>query len=187
MAPVSVPDERDLLLRLLGDQRTALRNALHGLTEEQARATPSASELSLSALVKHVTQGERANVAGRIGRRPHALESDPQTEWMAGFTVAAGETVEVLLDRQAEVARETEEVVRAERDLDRVVDVPDGVARWLPRGTVFTVRWLLLHQVEEQARHAGHADVIRESIDGKGAWQLEAEAQGIAAPTWSRR
>jgi hypothetical protein len=54
----------------------------------------------------------------------------------------------------------------------------------MPAGTVFTVRWLLLHQIEEQARHAGHADVIRESIDGKGAWQLEAEAQGIAAPGW---
>ncbi|MGY1684693.1 DUF664 domain-containing protein [Geodermatophilus sp. SYSU D00867] len=55
----------------------------------------------------------------------------------------------------------------------------------MPEGTVSTVRWLLLHQIEEQARHAGHADVIRESIDGKGAWQLEAEAQGTAAPTWS--
>ncbi|WP_073419422.1 DinB family protein [Geodermatophilus nigrescens] len=184
MAAVSAPDERDLLLRMLENQRAGLRNALLGLTEEQARARPSASELSLSALVKHVTQGERVNVAGRIGRRPHAVETDPQAEWMAGFTVGPGETVEVLLDRMAEVARETEEVVRAERDLDRVVEVPDGVAQWLPPGTVLSVRWLLLHQIEEQARHAGHADVIRESIDGKGAWQLEAEAQGIAAPGW---
>jgi hypothetical protein len=182
---VTAPDERDLLLRLLANQRAALRNALYGLTEDQARATPSASELSLSALVKHVTQGERVTVAGRIGGRPYALEGDPQAEWMEGFTVTAGETVEVLLDGLAEVARETEEVVRAETDLDRVVDVPDGVSQWLPPGTVFTVRWLLLHQVEEQARHAGHADVIRESLDGKSAWQLEAEAQGIAAPTWS--
>ncbi|MGY1698717.1 mycothiol transferase [Geodermatophilus sp. SYSU D00766] len=178
------PDERDLLLGLLAGQRSALRNALHGLTEEQARATPSASALSLSALVKHVAQGERAHVAGLVGRRPHALEADPQSGWMAGFTLTPEETVPVLLGRYGEVARETEEVVRAERDLDRVVDVPDGVARWLPWGTVTTVRLLLLHQVEEQARHAGHADVIRESIDGKGAWQLEAEAQGIAAPSW---
>ena len=171
---------------MLADQRTAVRNALLGLTEEQARATPSASSLSLSALVKHLTQGERADVAGRIGRRPHALESDPQTEWMAGFTVGAAETVEVLLDRWADVASETEEVVRAEPDLDRVVALPDAVTRWMPPGTVPTVRWLVLHQIQEQARHAGHADVIRESIDGKGAWQLEAEAQGIAAPTWAR-
>ncbi|WP_336033431.1 DinB family protein [Geodermatophilus sp. FMUSA9-8] len=181
---MSAPDERDLLLRMLENQRTGLRNALLGLTEEQARARPSASELSLSALVKHVTQGERVNVAGRIGGRPHAVETDPQAGWMAGFTVAADETVEVLLRRWAEVARETEEVVRAEPDLDRVVPLADDVARWMPAGTVFTVRWMLLHQIEEQARHAGHADVIRESIDGKGAWQLEAEAQGIAAPGW---
>jgi uncharacterized protein DUF664 len=182
MAGVTAPDEREVLLRMLADQRTAVRNTLLGLTEEQARATPSASELSLSALVKHLTQGERANMAGRVGGR--AAEADPQSEWMAGFTVAADETVEVLLGRWAEVARETEEVVRAEPDLDRVVPIAEDVARWMPAGTVFTVRWLVLHQIEEQARHAGHADVIRESIDGKGAWQLEAEAQGIAAPGW---
>ncbi|MGY1608850.1 MULTISPECIES: mycothiol transferase [unclassified Geodermatophilus] len=181
---MSARDEPTVLLTLLADQRTALRNALHGLTEEQARATPSASALSLSALVKHVTQGERATVAGRIGRRPHGMAADTQAGWMAGFTVAADETVDVLLDRWAAVARETEEVVRAERDLDRRVEVRADVARWLPPRTVVTVRWLLLHQVQEQARHAGHADVIRESIDGKGAWQLEAEAQGIAAPSW---
>jgi uncharacterized damage-inducible protein DinB len=183
MACVSAPDEREVLLRMLADQRTAVRNALLGLTEEQARATPSASELSLSALVKHLAQGERANMAGRVGGRPVA-DGDPQADWMAGFTVTAAETVPVLLDRWADVARETEEVVRAERDLDRVVPLADAVTRWMPPGTVPTVRWMVLHQIEEQARHAGHADVIRESIDGKGAWQLEAEAQGIAAPSW---
>ncbi len=176
-------DEREVLLRMLADQRAAVRNTLLGLTEEQARATPSASALSLSALVKHLTQGERANIAGRVGGRP-AGDGDPQADWMAGFTVTAAETVEVLLDRWAEVARETEEVVRAEPDLDRVVSLADDVTRWMPAGTAFTVRWMVLHQIEEQARHAGHADVIRESIDGKGAWQLEAEAQGIAAPSW---
>ncbi len=180
---MSPPAEREVLLRMLADQRAAVRNSLLGLTEQQARATPTASSLSLSALVKHLTQGERVNVAGRVGGR-HPAEADPQAGWMAGFTVGADETVEVLLRRWAEVARETEEVVRAEPDLDRVVDLLDDVTRWMPAGTVFTVRWLLLHQIEEQARHAGHADVIRESIDGKGAWQLEAEAQGIAAPGW---
>jgi uncharacterized damage-inducible protein DinB len=182
MASVRAPDEREVLLRMLADQRTAVRNALLGLTEEQARATPSASSLSLSALVKHLSQGERV-VAGRVGGRPVA-DGAPQADWMAGFTVGAAETVEVLLDRWADVASETEEVVRAEPDLDRVVALPDAVTRWMPPGTVPTVRWLVLHQIQEQARHAGHADVIRESIDGKGAWQLEAEAQGIAAPGW---
>ena len=175
-------DEREVLLRMVADQRRAVHNAVHGLTEEQARSTPSASQLSLSAVIKHLTQGERTAVVVRIGRRD--VETDPQGEWMAGFQVADDETVPVLLARWAEVARATEEIVRAERDLDRVVELSHDIRRWLPSGVEFTVRWLLLHLVEEFARHAGHADIIRESIDGKGAWQLEAEAQGIDGPGW---
>ena len=83
-----------------------------------------------------------------------------------------------LLARWEEVARQTEEVVRAEPGLDRVVPLSEEVRRWLPPGVVTTVRWMLLHLIEESARHAGHADVIRESIAGKGAWALAAEAQG---------
>ncbi|WP_448642028.1 mycothiol transferase [Geodermatophilus sp. URMC 63] len=176
------PDEREVLLRVLADQRTAVRTALLGLSEEQARATPSASSLSLAALVEHLTQGERAGIAGRVGGRPAALAADPQADWLAGFDVAAEETVAVLLDRWMAVARETEEVVRAEPDLDRVVELSDDVARWMPADTVFEVRWMVLHQIEEQARHAGHADVLRESIDGASARQLAAEAQGAGAP-----
>ena len=176
-------DEREVLLRMVADQRRAVRNAVHGLTEEQARSMPSASQLSLSAVIKHLTQGERTAVAVRIGGR--APETDPQGEWLAGFQVGPEETVPVLLERWAEVARITEDVVRAEADLDRAVELSEDVRRWLPADVDVTVRWLLLHLIEESARHAGHADIIRESIDGKGAWQLEAEAQGIAGDGWS--
>jgi hypothetical protein len=180
----TVPDEREVLLRMVADQRRAVRNTLLGLTEEQARSTPSASQLSLSAVVKHLTQGERTTVAVRVGGRADERDGDPQAAWLSGFQVGPDETVEVLLERWDAVARETEEVVRAEPDLDRVVPLEPAVAQWLPQDVVFTVRWMLLHLVEEAARHAGHADVIRESIDGKGAWQLEAEAQGISGPGW---
>jgi hypothetical protein len=175
-------DEREILLRMLADQRRGMRNAVYGMTEEQARSTPSASQLSLSALLKHLTQGERASMAVRVGGR--AAETDPQADWMAGFQVGPEETVPVLLGRWAAVAAETEEVIRAEPDLGRVVELSDDVRQWMPEGVETTVRWLLLHQIEEQARHAGHADVIRESIDGKNAWQLEAEAQGIRGAGW---
>ena len=177
-----VVDEREVLLRMLADQRRAVHNAARGLTEEQARSMPSASQLSLSAVIKHLTQGERTSTVVRIAGRD--VETDPQGEWMAGFQVGPDETVPVLLARWAEVARATEEIVRAEPDLDRVVELPAETRRWLPSGVEFTVRWLLLHHIEESARHAGHADIIRESIDGKGAWQLEAEAQGISGPGW---
>jgi hypothetical protein len=174
-------DEREVLLRLVADQRRSVRNAVHGLTEDQARSMPSASQLSLSAVIKHLTQGERSAVAVRVGGRE--VEEDPQAAWLSGFQVGEDESVPVLLDRWAEVARSTEEVIRSEPDLGRVVELSDDVRQWLPADTVFTVRWMLLHLLEEVARHAGHADVIRESIDGKGAWQLEAEVQGIDAPS----
>jgi hypothetical protein len=181
-APV---DEREVLLRMLADQRRAVRNAVLGITEEQARSTPSASQLSLCAVVKHLAQGEHVAIGVRIGGRPDQRDGeDPQAAWLSGFQVGGHESIPVLLERWDDVARETEEVVRAEPDLDRVVPLADDVARWMPDGTVFTVRWMLLHHLEESARHAGHADIIRESIDGKGAWQLEAEAQGISGPGW---
>ena len=185
MSERTAVDECEVLLQLLAGQRRAVRNAVLGLSEEQARSTPSASQLSLSAVVKHLTQGEHAAVAVRIGGRPDRRPgSDPQAAWLSGFQVGADEPVEVLLERWDDVARETEEIVRAEADLDRVVPLADDVSRWMPAGTVFTVRWLLLHHLEESARHAGHADIIRESIDGKSAWQLEAESQGISGPGW---
>jgi uncharacterized damage-inducible protein DinB len=175
-------DEREVLLRMLDDQRRAVHNAARGLTEEQARSTPSASQLSLAAVIKHLAQGERTWTVVRMAGRD--VEVDPQGEWMAGFQVSADETVPVLLAEWASVARATEEIVRAESELDRVVEIAADTRRWLPSGVDFTVRWVLLHLVEESARHAGHADIIRESIDGKGAWQLEAEAQGINGPGW---
>lgn len=174
MTDEPISDEREQLLRVLADQRRAVRNALHGLTEEQARSTPSASGLSLAVLVKHLLLGEDRAIGGRVGGR--SAEGDPVAEWESGFTLGPEETVPALLDRWAQVARQTEEVVRAEPSLDRVVELPEGVRRWLDPGVVTTVRWMLLHQVEESARHAGHADVVRESIDGKGAWALAAEA-----------
>jgi uncharacterized damage-inducible protein DinB len=175
-------DERDVLLRMLDDQRRAVHNAVRGLSEQQARSTPSASQLSLAAVIKHLTQGERTWTVVRMAGRD--AEVDPQGEWMAGFQVGADETVPVLLAEWAEVAKATEEIVRAEPDLDRVVEISADTRRWLPAGADFTVRWVLLHLLEESARHAGHADIIRESIDGKSAWQLEAEAQGINGPGW---
>jgi uncharacterized damage-inducible protein DinB len=175
-------DERDVLLRMLEDQRRAVHNAVRGLSEQRARSTPSASQLSLAAVIKHLTQGERTWTVVRMAGRD--VEADPQGEWMAGFQVGADETVPVLLAEWAEVAKATEEIVRAEPDLDRVVAISANTRRWLPAGVDFTVRWVLLHLVEESARHAGHADIIRESIDGKSAWQLEAEAHGITGPGW---
>ncbi|MFE7419589.1 DinB family protein [Rhodococcus sp. NPDC057529] len=166
--PAPISDERGLLLLMLDNQRTAFRNAVSGLTEEQIRSVPSASEMSLASVLKHVIDGEEAMTA-RITGTPRSVGDDPVAAWMAAWNVAEDETVDVLLARFDAAQRATEAAVAAETDLDRDVDLPADVAQWMASGVVFTVRYMLLHQIEELARHAGHADVIRQSLDGARA------------------
>ena len=163
-----ISDERGLLLLMLDNQRTAFRNAMSGLTEEQARSVPSASEMSLASLLKHVIDGEEA-MTSRITGAPRDVGDDPVAAWMAAWNVTEDETVDVLLARFDDAQRATEAAVAAETDLDRDVDLPADVAQWMASGVVFTVRYMLLHQIEELARHAGHADIIRQSLDGARA------------------
>lgn len=75
------------------------------------------------------------------------------------------------------VAHETEEFIRSVGSLDDTFPLPE--APWFPKGEV-SMRWLMLHLVEEFARHAGHADIIRESLDGKTAFELVAQEQGTS-------
>ncbi|MGI9092343.1 MAG: DinB family protein [Mycobacteriales bacterium] len=165
---MTTADEHELLLHTLQRQRRAIANAVSGLTEEQVRSVPSASSMSLGSLLKHVVGEHRAlgiNVGGV------ADVGDAEAEWHSGWVLADDETTEALLARFDDVAAETAAIVRA-RSLDDAVDLPEAVRRYLPPETEFTVRWMLLHAIEEEARHAGHADVIRESIDGAHAMQL---------------
>ena len=82
------------------------------------------------------------------------------------------------------MAKETEAIVAAITDLDRPVPVPKGVP-WFPDDVeAWSVRWVLLHLIEEIARHAGHADIVRESIDGATMYELMAAAEGWPATDW---
>ena len=83
-----------------------------------------------------------------------------------------------------EQARMTETVFRALEDLAAPLPPTTDVVPWIPAGIVWTPRWVLLHLIEETARHAGHADIIRESIDGATCWTLMAAAEGWPAQDW---
>ncbi|HEX4720995.1 MAG TPA: DinB family protein [Pseudonocardiaceae bacterium] len=157
----AVSDERDALLAFLAEQRDGVVNALRGLTDEQAASTPSASELSLAAIVKHLTACERRwSVVGVAGREDPEIW--PVQDWGAEFRLAEDDTAERLLADYADVARATDEIVAAVPNLAAPAG-PDGFR---------SIRWVLLHLIEETARHAGHADIIRESIDGSSAADL---------------
>lgn len=173
-------DERGALLAYLEAQRGGLRRAVHGLTEEQARSAPSASALSPAGLLKHVAVGERGWL--RVARGETTDYAEASKEWETSFTPGEGESVGELLDLYDRVARETEEAVRALPSLDDTFRVPP--APW-DEGGDRSWRWGLLHLIEETARHAGHADVIRETIDGKGAFDLVFETGAMPEPDWS--
>src|ERR1700742_549046 len=153
-------DERQLLLGFLGQQRDALRNAAYGLTDEQARSTPTVSALSIAGLLKHATSGERSWLNTAQG-----TPTGSQEEYTEAFVVAPDQPVADLLAQYAQVAAETEAIV-ARLDLDQPVPVPQGVP-WFPDDVdAWTVRWVLLPLTEEIARHAGPPDIVRETIDG---------------------
>ncbi|MGW2483131.1 DinB family protein [Streptomyces sp. NPDC001571] len=167
-------DERGALINFVEAQRGGLRRALTGLTDEQAASRPSASELSLSGLVKHVAETE-LNWLRMAQQRPNEKQRD-QSNWHESFVLTGDETVEGVLAFWAEVAVETEEFIRKVPSLDDTFPLPE--APWFPKEGRVSMRWLMMHLVEETARHAGHADIIRESLDGKTAFELVALANG---------
>ncbi|WNZ09527.1 DinB family protein [Streptomyces sp. 11x1] len=167
-------DERGALLAFLAEQRGGLRRSVLGLTDEQASSRPSASELSLAGLLKHVAEVEQWWVAKAKGEEP-AVRRD-QSNWHECFTLVRDETVESQLAYWEKVAAETESFLRTVPSLDDTFELPNEP--WFPPNERVSMRWLGLHLIRETARHAGHADVIRESLDGATAFELVAKAQG---------
>ncbi len=151
--------ERDALAEVLGYQRAALIRKLDGVSEEDARRTPTASSLSLLGIVKHSAVWERrwfqVAVAGRRfpGEWPENRGGGPDQT----FELVDGDTVESVIAHYREQVAESLRVVEA-------VDL-DAPCAWSGMAHV-NVRWIVLHMIEETARHAGHADIIRETIDG---------------------
>ncbi|MEV7614737.1 DinB family protein [Streptomyces sp. NPDC089799] len=158
-------DERGTLLAFVESQRAALRETAAGLTEEQAASRPSASELSLSGLLKHVAETELAWL--RMAQQRPNERMEGRTAWQDGFRLTDGETIPGVLAFWEDVTAELTALVNSRPDLDETFPLPE--APWFPKDAKVSMRWLLLHLVEEFARHAGHADILRESIDGTKA------------------
>jgi len=161
--------ERADLLANLTKARHWLRHTTRDLTEEQARQRPTASELTLGGLIKHVTAVEK-NWADFIVYGPKAtpdfknLPEGFYEKWKAGFQLQDGETLAGALAAYEEVAKHTDELVVTLPDLD--ADHELAPTPWNPPGERWSARRTLLHIAAETLQHAGHADIIRESLDG---------------------
>jgi hypothetical protein len=181
VAPVA--DEREGLLAFLAQQRDAVRVAAHGLTEEQIRLAPSVSALSLGGLIKHLTVMERSWIDTML-QRPKPPIEELMAAYGDDFVVKDDDTLASLLAEYAACAAETEAAVAGVADLGQDVPIPKDVP-WFPDDVeAWSVRWVLLHLIEETARHAGHADIVRESIDGATCYELLAAAEGWPATEW---
>jgi hypothetical protein len=159
--------ERADLLEALRAHRGFLRHTVQGLTDEQARLTPTVSELSLGGLVKHVAATERT-WAEFVLQGPAAFPPNDASTWAARaaeFTLLPEETLGGVLATYDEVARRTDELVATLPDLDAAHPLPE--APWFPPDARRSAHRVFVHIVGETAQHAGHADVIREAIDGQ--------------------
>ena len=162
--------ERADILATLQTHRYFLRHTVDGLSDEQARLTPTASELCLGGLIKHVSAIEAgwADFAERGTEAMPAMDGEPDPaviEWFQNqFRLLPGETLAGVLAEYEKVAARTDALVET-LDLDVAYALPK--APWFAPGATRSVRRVFLHIVAETAQHAGHADIIRETIDGQ--------------------
>ena len=164
--PGSATGERADLLAALAKQRYFQRYTVRDLTDEQARQRTTASELTLGGLIKHVTFTER-QWARFIAEGPDAMGMGGEQSanaWVDAFHMLDTDTLSGLLEGYDQVAQQTDELVLKLPDLDASHPLPP--APWFEPGAHWSARRVLLHIIEETAQHCGHADIIRESLDG---------------------
>ncbi|MEU6642543.1 DinB family protein [Saccharomonospora sp. NPDC046836] len=167
-APVATGERADLLA-MLAKHRYFLRFTTRDLTDEQAARRTTVSELCLGGLIKHVTSAER-NWMDFILSGPStmgdftAMTEDDWARRADELRLLPGETLAGVLADYADVARRTDELVATLPDLDATQPLPK--APWFEADSHWSARRVLLHIIAETAQHAGHADIIRESLDG---------------------
>jgi hypothetical protein len=182
--PAPAAGELASLLEYLRYQHQAFFVTSYGLTDEQARCIPTASSFCIGGLIKHVTTMEYAWTQQVLA--PPDLPQDPWS--LQGMMVTWAHREEQFVMRDDDTLNELLETLKAqsaatmrilgEADLDATVHVPNDVHAAYGVASDCTMRWVVLHLIEEFTRHAGHADIIRESIDGATMYELLAAVEG---------
>ena len=163
--------EREDIVGVLEQHRGLFLVPAQGLTDDQARLTPTVSALSVGGLVKHVTATvvEWLDfVEGRSQQGEPVDWSDPDQAaldaYADGFRLLPDETLAGALEQWRAVCERTDALVR-NVDLDESHPLP--AAPWFEPGAAWSNRRVFLHVLSEISQHAGHADIVREAIDGQ--------------------
>ena len=179
-------DEVTTMVRYVDQQLAAIRAAALGLTQEQVRATPCRSTLSLGGIIKHVAYGMRGALEVLAGRAPQlAPDQAAFARYLASFALTDAETAEVVL-RDFDAARGDYLTAMAQTDPDAEYLAPPAPWHGIHDARPAKLRYYLMHQVEEMARHAGHADILREQIDGLAVPALVMTLEGAQASEYFR-
>ncbi|MFD4625677.1 DinB family protein [Streptomyces sp. NPDC058475] len=182
--PSTLDAERLDLLAALATARSTLINTTRGLSDEQAGKRPTVSALCLGGLIKHVASTEegwmRFVLEGPSAIRYDLPEGVTWADLEAGtarevpqwaidrqndFRMLPGETLAGILERYEQIAARSEKVIASVPDLSATHPLPE--APWHEPGAVRSVRRVLAHVIAETAQHAGHADILRETLDGQ--------------------
>lgn len=161
--PPRAQNEPDTLRAFLDFYRTVLARKAAGLSDEQLNTTLAPSPLTIGGLVYHMAMVEDSWFADRFANNgaPEPWASAPwddDNDWE--FTAAKERTGEQILAQFTESVGRSREVVASADSLEQLSALGG------PSNTPWNLRWILVHMIEEYARHCGHADLIRESIDG---------------------
>jgi len=158
--------ERADLLEALARHRGFLRQTVQGLSDDQARRRTTVSELCLGGIIKHVAAVER-RWAEFVVHGPSVLSPPSRAAFeahQATFRMEETDTLTALLAGYDDAARNSDRLVAELPSLDASQPLP--AAPWFEPGAEWTARRVFLHVLAETAQHAGHADVIREALDG---------------------
>ena len=161
--PDNTGDELTLLDQFLDFQRATMLLKVEGLTKAQLAQRIEPSTMTLAGLVKHLALVEdswfQERLRGLDAAEPWAsVDWDATPDWEFD-TAVDDEPADLTAMYEAACAR-SREAVGAVGDLETVMVRPNRA------GEHYSLRWILIHMIEETARHAGHADLIRETIDG---------------------
>ncbi|WP_328390145.1 mycothiol transferase [Nocardia sp. NBC_00416] len=154
--------EREDLIRLLDEQREMFRITLRGIDEEQARQRTTVGDLTLGGLLHHLIRCERQWTTVLVERDETAEQK--LEDYDGEYVMGDDETVVGLLAEWERVAANTADLVRTVDDLDASIPTPTNP--WVPGRVWWSARFLILHILREIAHHSGHADIIREQLDG---------------------
>ena len=145
--------------------RYFVRNTGGYLPYALAAQRPTARALCLGGLIKHVAETEEMWMNFAVGGAEAMSTGEWNVDaWTSRFDMTSSETLAGLLANYDRVAQRTDELIATLPDLDQSFPLPE--APWFEPGASWSIRRVLLHVLAETSQHAGHADILRETIDG---------------------